>query len=108
MNAAFVTGPHALLFGYGNFRRDVGVSVPRTIPGNKCVKAGDYTGTDGRNITVVGIGENEKEFVIREAIPRFKKMKEYETMGMKHFTTQTQQANGKSCLAAIREEQRRE
>jgi hypothetical protein len=107
MKAPYVTGPHALLHGYATFMADNSNNpiVPRTVPGNKCVKAGIYKGTNNRSITVVGVGENEKEFVIREAIPRSHKMKEYAQMGMKHFLEQEREpkreGGRKICLSAI-------
>jgi hypothetical protein len=108
MNAAYITGPHALLNGYSTFRKDAGVTVPRTVPGNKCIKAGEWVGTHNRSITVVGIGENGKEYVIREAIPRPKKIVEYEKMGMKHFMGEKTDQKERICLSAIYHAQQQE
>jgi hypothetical protein len=96
MYAASITGPRALLDGYATFRADAGDIVPRSIKGNKCVKAGLYNGTDGRSITVVGIGERESEYIIREAIRRESKIQEYSQMGMKHFTKERVGVDGSS------------
>jgi mannosyltransferase OCH1-like enzyme len=85
MDAASVTGPHALHSGYIQYRRDVGVRVPKFGPGKKCVWKDVFAGTANTTIRVEGIGENENEYVRREAINRNEKMREYAKLDMVHF-----------------------
>jgi hypothetical protein len=84
-NAPFVTGPHALNKGFQSFMADKGISIADAGVGKKPARAGLWIGTDDRSIRVVGIGENENEYVIREFIRRSKKLKDYKKMNMQHF-----------------------
>ena len=104
IQAPQVTGPHALHRGFQAFRLDVGVRVPNAVPGEKPAKAGVWAGTDQRNITVCGVGENENEYVHREFIRRHKKIKEYATMGMTHFTGDMAKSE-RSCMQTLWQEQ---
>lgn len=105
MRAPYVTGPHALHAGFQSFMKDAGVTLPNIVPGAKPAKAGIWVGTDNYTLTVAGIGEKENEYVEREYVRRHKKVKEYEQMGMKHFTEYKQKLN-KRCVRAIWEAQR--
>ena len=98
--APFITGPHALNRGFQSFMRDQGVVVPDGGSGAKPAKAGLWVGTDGRNITVMGRGEYENEYVVREYIRRGKKILEYQAMGMKHFGGDKATSN-KSCVHTL-------
>jgi hypothetical protein len=98
--APFLTGPHALNRGFQSFMRDQGVEIPHAGLGMKPAKAGFWVGTDGRNITVMGRGEFENEYVIREYIRRKKKILEYNAMGMKHFVGDKGTSN-KSCVHTL-------
>lgn len=100
IRAPQVTGPHALHRGFQAFRWDVGVRVPDAVPGEKPAKAGVWIGTDQHNITVCGVGENENEYVHREFIRRKKKIKEYEAMGMTHFTGDMAKTD-RSCMQTL-------
>jgi hypothetical protein len=99
-NAPFITGPHALNRGFQSFIRDQGIEIPDSKPGKKPAKAGLWIGTDGRNITVMGRGEYENEYVIREYIRRGKKKQEYKVMGMQHFVGDKRTSN-KSCVHTL-------
>jgi mannosyltransferase OCH1-like enzyme len=85
MDAATVTGPHALHLGYIQYRKDVHVRVPLFGPGEKCVWKDVFAGTANTTIRVEGRGENENEYVRREAIARVQKKKEYAKLDMVHF-----------------------
>ena len=88
-NAAFVTGPHALHAAFQAFRKDAGIMVDPAKPGFKPVWNGTFYGTENRSITVVGIGENENEYVWRSYLRQRHKLKGYSAMGMKHFKEYT-------------------
>jgi hypothetical protein len=83
---------------------DGGVSVQDPGVGKKPAKAGVWVGTDHRSITVAGVGENENEYVFREYIKRYIKIKEYNKMGMEHFTREKNKTD-KSCMRALWEAQ---
>ncbi len=100
IKAPHVTGPHALHRGFQTFMLDHGIKVPDAVPGEKPAKAGMWIGTSNRSITVQGRGENENEYVHREFIRRVAKIKEYESMGMKHFTGDVTKTL-KSCLQTL-------
>jgi hypothetical protein len=103
--APFVTGPQALHRGFQLFMKDAGVEVRSGI-GTKPAKAGLWVGSNNRTITVVGKGEDENEYVIREAIRRERKMAEYASMGMKHFSAENE-IGQKSCLRTMWDAQQR-
>ena len=94
INAPFVSGPHALHRGFQLFMADNNITVANVVAGEKPAKAGTWVGTDFHTLTVRGIGENENEYVSREAIRRMPKMKEYAKMGMRHFTSYSDQKAG--------------
>jgi hypothetical protein len=104
LNAAFVTGPHALHAGYRDFMLDAGVRVDPAGTGYKPAWSGKFVGTENRSITVVGIGENENEYVWRSIVKKGQKVGEYKAMGMAHFQdfTKSEYSTGISCLSAIR------
>ena len=104
IRAPHVTGPHALHRGFQTFCWDVGVRVPDVGKGQKPVKAGLWVGTDQRSITVRGIGEEENEYVRREFIQRYLKIKEYETMGMTHFRNDVSESH-RSCMQTLWQKQ---
>jgi hypothetical protein len=87
-HAPYFTGPHALNKGFQSFMADKGIHVPDAGVGKKPAKAGLWVGTDERSIRVVGIGENENEYVIREYVRRNQKLEAYDRMGMQHFLQQ--------------------
>jgi len=100
IQAPAVTGPHALHKGFVHYRMDVGVHVPLFGPGEKCVWKGVFAGTDNTTIRVEGKGENENEYVRREAITRGHKRKEYDMLNMTHFSDNLK-PSGHSCLAVL-------
>jgi hypothetical protein len=104
LNAAHVTGPHALHAAYIEFRKDAGVHVDPTGIGFKPVWKGYFPGTENRSITVVGVGENENEYVWRSIVKKGDKKKEYAAMGMTHFNeyTRKDKSSKTTCLSAIR------
>lgn len=103
INAAYNTGPHALYRGFQAFMRDAGVEIPHIHRGDGAVEAGTYVGTDGRSITVVGSPSTQNELVMREAIRRGEKIKEYRKMSMTHFTQDAKRSSGVSMLRALYE-----
>ena len=102
INAALVTGPHALHRAYQDFRHDGGgVHVDPQGVGYKPVWAGVFAGTHHRSITVVGKGEFEGEYVQREMMSLPLKKKQYAKMNMTSFRDDKNQASGQSCLSAL-------
>jgi mannosyltransferase OCH1-like enzyme len=85
VRAAYDTGPHALHAAYRDYRRDAGGEVTPAGVGYKPVWRGTFVGTHNTTITVVGHGQKETEWVIRESIRLGMKKKEYARMGMRHF-----------------------
>lgn len=79
--AALYTGPHALHKAFQRFMKDVGVDVPAIAKGVKPVRAGVYTGTRKRSITVIGVAENQNQYINRDVLGSAK-LKDYESMGM--------------------------
>jgi mannosyltransferase OCH1-like enzyme len=80
LNAAFTTGPRALVDGWEAFMRTVGVT------GVRKVEEKQYVGYQNRSVTVVGSdGRASNLYVRREAIGRDQKKREYELMNMTHF-----------------------
>ena len=102
-NAALVTGPHALHQAYISFRGDVGVRVDPRRTGYKPVWKGKFLGTQNRSVTVVGIGENENEYIKRNAVSAEVKIQDYKAMGMTHFHKykKANMRSGRTCLSAI-------
>jgi len=101
VNAALVTGPHALHRAYQDFRRDAGANVDPQGPGYKPVWAGTFQGTNQRSITVVGKGEWEGQYVTREMMDLSLKKKQYAKMNMTSFRDDKDRRSGKSCLSAF-------
>ena len=101
INAALVTGPHALHYALQDFCHDAGIVVERQGTGYKPVKAGWYQGTHGRSITVVGRGEYEGEYMTREMMSLPLKKKQYAKMNMSSFHDDKLQVSGQSCLSAM-------
>lgn len=95
-----VTGPHALNRGFQLFMKDNGIGVLNVGKGMKPAKAGLWVGTNNRSITVAGRGEDENEYVIREFIRRVRKIQEYKSMGMEHFTLENNKGQ-KSCMRTL-------
>ena len=98
IDAAFVTGPFALLDGFSWFMLDV-----NEIKG-KPVKAGLYKGRYNRSVRIVGEGRQRSNDIIRrEALGRNQKIELYHAMNMTHFMEDKkkgrQSKNGKSCHA---------
>lgn len=104
LGAPFVSGPHALHQAYTIFRRHAGVTVAPIRAGNKPVWNGTFVGTHNRSIRVVGIGQNENEYVQRMAVSAIDKAQDYRTMGMTHFSNYMKpkaKMSGQSCLDAM-------
>lgn len=99
INAAFITGPHSLHAAFVFFRKDVGVAIEPAKPGFKPVRSGHFLGTWNRSVTVIGVGENQNEYVDRDVI-RLKR-REYSRLGMRHFQDDVKRASGESCLRGI-------
>ena len=78
--APYTTGPHATKIGFIEFMKAAGTVTNGYIP------AGVYIGMHNRSVTVVGDKARPHEFVNRGGI-RGKK-KDYEMMGMQHFSSQ--------------------
>ena len=98
IDAAFVTGPFALLDAFSWFMLDV-----NEIKG-KPVEAGLYEGRYNRSVRIVGEGfERSNDIIKREALGRNKKMALYHAMNMSHFLEDKkkgrQSKDGKSCHA---------
>jgi len=101
LNAALVTGPHALHRAYQDFRKDAHVNIDPQGPGYKPVWAGVFEGTDHRSITVVGTGEHEGEFITREMLSLPLKKKQYAKMNMTSFHDDKMEQSGQSCVSAL-------
>jgi hypothetical protein len=99
------TGPHALHEAYMDFRKDAGAIIDPLGPGFKPVRSGVFTGSQNRTIKVVGVGENENEYVHRLAITASIRKKDYKKMGMTHHSKFTASDGGKksgsTCLGAM-------
>ena len=100
MNAAFVTGPHALHEAFRLFRMDVGLPVNPATGINKPISAGHFVGTLNRSVTVVGTAEFQDEFVKRDALGALKR-NEYRKMGMRHFQDDLKHQSNKSCYLSL-------
>lgn len=98
--AAFYTGPHALHQAYIQFRRDGGEMVEGAKPGKKPVWAGHFVGTHNRSVTIVGVAENQNQYIDRDVIGSVKG-NEYKKLGMTLHQMDRKHATGKSCLSAI-------
>ena len=107
VGAQYQTGPHVLHTAYREFRYDYDgkYKVDPILPGLKPVQAGVYTGTYNHTITVVGVGENQNQYITRQAIPERKKQQAYAKMGLKHFSSFTSYKGGKTsditCITSI-------
>jgi hypothetical protein len=104
IGAHLKTGPHALHRAFMDFRKDAGILVDPLGTGKKPVGSGTFSGTHNRTITVVGVGENENEFVQRLAVDPIVRQKAYRTMGMTHFSKYTKpnaKKSGHTCLDAM-------
>ena len=98
------TGPHALHKAFMDFRNDIGELVEPLGAGFKPVWQGEFEGTGNRTITVLGVGENENQYVQRSAISPVDRKRDYAAIGMTHFSTFTKpssKASGKTCADAI-------
>jgi mannosyltransferase OCH1-like enzyme len=100
--ASKTTGPAALHQAFMSFRNDVGAHVDPAIAGYKPVQAGNYMGTHNRSITVIGVAENQNEFVQRDVIGQQKRAN-YFHMGMRHFSDDKNYPSGRSCKSSILE-----
>jgi mannosyltransferase OCH1-like enzyme len=104
IGAHLKTGPHALHRAFMDFRKDAGILVDPLGTGFKPVWSGRFAGTHNRTITVVGVGENENEFVQRLAVDPIVRQKAYRAMGMTHFSKYTKpnaKKSGHTCLDAM-------
>jgi hypothetical protein len=99
--AAMVTGPHALHRAYVRFRNDAGALVDPAGRGYKPVHSGHFVGTYNRSVTVVGVAENQNEYVNRDVLGMHKKKLSYKKMGMRHFLEDKSHETGKSCFTAM-------
>jgi len=99
--ASLVTGPHALHAAFVSFRKDVGMQVDPLATGYKPVWAGRFAGTYNRTVTVVGIGENQNEYIERDVLGMHVKRTSYRKMFMTHFQDDRKFPTGQSCLSAI-------
>ena len=99
------TGPHAMHKAYMDFRKDAGEIIDPLGPGFKPVRSGVFTGSQNRTIKVVGVGENENEYVQRLAITASVRKRDYKKMGMTHFSKFTAsnggRRSGSTCLGAM-------
>ena len=99
------TGPHAMHKAYMDFRKDAGEIIDPLGPGFKPVRSGVFTGSQNRTIRVVGVGENENEYVQRLAITASVRKRDYKKMGMTHFSKFTAsnggRRSGSTCLGAM-------
>lgn len=88
---------------YRDFRSDNGDRVDPAGTGFKLVRNGTFYGTRNHSIRVVGIGENENEYVWRSLVKKHTKLREYGMMGMEHFLEfrKDEKSSGVSCLTAI-------
>jgi hypothetical protein len=104
IGAHLKTGPHALHRAFIDFRRDAGAHVDPLGTGFKPVWSGQFSGTGNRTITVVGVGENENQYVQRLALDPVTRKKDYGKMGMTHFSKFTKpntKKSGMTCLDAM-------
>jgi Glycosyltransferase sugar-binding region containing DXD motif len=103
LDAAKVTGPHALHDALIDFRKDAGVQVQSQRTGVKPVKSGTYVGTHNRSITVVGVGENENEYVQRSVLKKGRKLHQYKMMNMTHFDAyrSSDKRSNRTCFSAL-------
>lgn len=101
INAAFVTGPHALHEAFRYFRRDAGIHVDPATGNNKPVRAGHFLGTQNRSVTVVGKAEEQNEYVRRDVLGALKR-NEYRKMGIRHFQDDMEaHTSNKSCIQSL-------
>eukprot|EP00977_Amphora_coffeiformis_P010080 scaffold2353_cov167-Amphora_coffeaeformis.AAC.71 len=101
VSAAMTTGPHALHLAYRDFRADAGQFVDPAEPGYKPVWAGRFVGSLNYTVTVVGVGENQNEYVHRDLLGAQKKQAAYKQMHMRHFQQDKKFPTGRSCLSTI-------
>jgi hypothetical protein len=103
LNAALVTGPRALHEALIDFQKDAGVKVQSQRTGVKPVKRGTFVGTHNRSITVVGVGENENEYVQRSVIQKGRKLHQYMMMNMTHFDAYmaSDKRSNRTCFSAL-------
>lgn len=99
--APMVTGPHALHRAFRSFCKDAGIAVDQAGKGYKPVRAGTYNGTRNRTVTVIGVGENQNEYIQRDVLRGLEKKAEYKKMGMTHFSDDKTSGTGRSCLSSI-------
>lgn len=100
LSASMVTGPNTLHQAFMSFRADIGAKVDKSGVGFKPVWAGQFAGAQQRSITVVGVAENQNEYVHRDVIGTAKR-NEYRQMDMTHFQDDKKQPTGRSCLSSI-------
>ena len=101
VSAAMATGPHVLHAAYRDFRHDAGQNVDPAGVGYKPVWAGRFVGTANYTVTVVGVGENQNEYVHRDLLGMHKKHVAYKEMNMRHFQQDKKFPTGRSCLSTI-------
>ena len=98
--AALYTGPHALHQAYIQFRKDVGDIVEEARPGTKPVASGHFIGTQNRSVTIIGIAENQNQYINRDVIGSLKG-NEYKKLGMTLHQEDRKHSTGQSCLSTI-------
>jgi hypothetical protein len=104
INAALLTGPHALHAGFTQFMKDAGVKI--WVPAFKPVSAGLFVGTNNRSVRAIGKGVKESigesnQFVVREEIDYYAKIAEYKKMNMTHNQQDKDTPSGHSCFSAL-------
>ena len=101
VSAAMVTGPHVLHAAYRDFRADAGQAVDPAGVGYKPVWAGRFVGTWNYTVTVIGVGEQQNEYVHRDLLGMHKKHAAYKEMHMRHFQQDKKYPTGRSCLTTV-------
>jgi mannosyltransferase OCH1-like enzyme len=101
INAALLTGPHALHAGFTHFMKDAGVKVrdARFEP----VSPGLFVGTNNRSARAIGKGgkKESNQFVVREEIGLRAKVADYKKMNMTHNQQDKDTPSGHSCFSAL-------
>lgn len=104
VGAAMVTGPHTLHRAFIDFRYDAGFRTDPAGVGYKPVSAGHYVGSLNYTVAVIGVGENQNEYIHRDLLGMQKKTVAYEKMNMRHFQQDKKFPTGRSCLSTLLEQ----
>ena len=70
----------------------------------KPVWAGRFVGTANYSVTVIGVGEDQNEYVHRDLLGMHKKHVAYKEMHMRHFQQDKKFPTGRSCLSTVWQE----